>query len=118
MPREVLDRLLEATTMEGPRGDDALEFLQAVYRDVGQPLGVRIRCAVEALPFEKPKLASVTNIHLEGSFAQLLDRAIERSNRAMKLIEHVAQPVPSNTKPSQISSDVMRKPFPQMRRRV
>jgi hypothetical protein len=34
----------------------ALALLQAVYRDPDVPLNVRIKCAVEALPYETPKL--------------------------------------------------------------
>ena len=44
---------------EAPAGETALGFLQAVYRDTAQPLHTRIRCAVEALPYENPKLSAV-----------------------------------------------------------
>jgi hypothetical protein len=45
----------------------------------------RLRAAVEAMPVESPKLA-VTAILSEDNFASL-DRAIERSGAAPKLIE-------------------------------
>jgi hypothetical protein len=53
---------------------------------------MRVRCAVEALPYENPKLSAIASTILDGaSFAALLERAIERSREA-KLVE--AEPVP------------------------
>jgi hypothetical protein len=64
----------------------SLELLQLVYRNPAVPLSVRMRAAVEALPFEHPKL-SATAILESGDFALRLDKAIERSNAA-RVIEH------------------------------
>src|SRR5262249_57483550 len=44
---------------EGPEGETSLQLLQTVYRDRKQPLNVRVRCAVEALVHEYPKLSAV-----------------------------------------------------------
>jgi hypothetical protein len=67
--------------------DNSLEFLQSIYRDIAQPLAVRMRAAIEALPFEAPKLTAIATAELNGNtFAELLDRAIERSQRP-KLID-------------------------------
>ena len=41
----------------------SVAFLQAVYRDTDVPLGVRIKCAVECLPFESPKLSATAVLH-------------------------------------------------------
>ena len=41
------------------------EFLQSVHRDDSQPLGVRMRCAVEALQYERPKLTAVGSAVLD-----------------------------------------------------
>ena len=40
----------------------SLDLLQAVYRDVGQPLHRRLMAARAALPFEHPKLAVAVNV--------------------------------------------------------
>jgi hypothetical protein len=69
---------------EPPAGATALELLQTVYRDPSQPLPVRIRCAVECLPFENPKLSAIGVSQLTGrDFAAALDRAISRSRPAL-----------------------------------
>jgi hypothetical protein len=44
------------------------------------------RMLIELLPFLMPKLSAVSHVTDAGSFAQQLDRAINRSNKA-KLIE-------------------------------
>jgi|SRR5215469_17901599 len=85
---------------------NSLEFLQSVYRDDQQPLSTRIRCAVEALAFERPKVAAIA--HMDGSFAELLDKAIEQRTRRTPLIE--AKPV------EQLPASVMKKPMSKLRR--
>jgi hypothetical protein len=77
-------------------GEGSLALLQKVYRSPRQALSTRIRCAVEALPFEAPKLSAVATTTMNGQdFASLLERAIERSSRAreVKLIEGTCEPV-------------------------
>ena len=61
----------------------ALECLQEVYRDPMVPLPVRLRAAVEAAPYEHPKLTAVALGKFTGEdFASRLERAVEASNRA------------------------------------
>lgn len=68
-------------------GKRALELLQEIYQNEMAPLQVRMRAAIECLPFEAPKVSSVALAHLRAEeFAARLDRASEASNRA-KLIE-------------------------------
>jgi hypothetical protein len=71
-----------------PIGRNALELLPAVYRDLRLPLPIRLRAAIEALPFEAPKLSAVAVGYLDDNdFSSRLDRAIERSGVEPKLIE-------------------------------
>jgi hypothetical protein len=70
-----------------PRHLRALELLQMTYRGELQPTSVQLRAAIEALPYEMPKLAAVAVGHLTGEdFCNRLERAINRSNK-VRLIE-------------------------------
>jgi hypothetical protein len=79
---------------DGPEGETSLQLLQAIYRNRKQPLNVRVRCAIEALAHEYPKVSAVQVSHMNGQdFAAALDRAIERSRGPLALnapavIEH------------------------------
>jgi hypothetical protein len=66
----------------------SLAFLQSIYRNPGVPLSVRMRAAIEALPFETPKLSATAIIPGGEHFAARLERAIERSRQGLRLIEH------------------------------
>ena len=75
----------------------ALEFLQAVYRNVGVPLPVRMKAASIAVEYETPRLAA-TAILDGADMAARLDKAIERSRQVpMKLIEHSSAPTPRSS---------------------
>jgi len=64
-----------------------LQFLQAVYLNESLPLNLRLRAAIEAAPYEHPRMSAVAVGYLtNNTFAERLDRAIEASNRA-KVIE-------------------------------
>ena len=69
-----------------PKGIRALGLLQMVYRGEITLSQQQIRAAIEALPFESRKLTAIGVGHYEG-IAELLDKAIERSQRPLKLIE-------------------------------
>jgi hypothetical protein len=65
----------------------SLDFLEAVYLNEQLPLSVRMRAAIELLPYQQPKLSAVAVGHLTGEdFYSRLEAAIERSDRA-RLIE-------------------------------
>jgi hypothetical protein len=70
-----------------PKDIRALELLQMVYRGDAKATPQQMRAAIEALPFENPKLSAVGVGYLDNNtFAERLDRAIDASNRA-KVIE-------------------------------
>jgi hypothetical protein len=68
--------------------ENALEYLQSIYRNPSEPDGRRMRAAVAALPFERPKLTAMAVSSMSGNdFAAMLERAIARSQAPLKQIE-------------------------------
>jgi hypothetical protein len=66
---------------------------------------------VEALQYERPKLTAVATADLNGnSFAELLDKAIERSQR--KMIDVTPKPVQPHP------ASELKGPFARPRRRI
>jgi hypothetical protein len=55
---------------------DAHALLMTVYKDLNQPIGLRIEAAKAALPYEKPRLASVEN-KIVDEFDSMSDEQIE-----------------------------------------
>jgi hypothetical protein len=96
---------------EVPKGIGALALLQMAYRKEVELSAQQMRAAIEALPFEAPKLTAVA--HFEGSFAEALEQAIERrGNRPPPSLLIEAKPV------EPLPAEGMKKPFPRLRRRV
>jgi hypothetical protein len=86
----------------------ALPLLQMAYRGQVQLTPQQMRAAIEALPFEVPKLsASAITTMDEKSFAAAVERAIERSRSPVPLLNAKVEPLP----PSEL-----KKPFPKYRR--
>ena len=75
---------------------DPLTFLKAVYMNAELPLSVRMRAAIEVLPFTHPKLA-VTAVVSEQDFATVLDRRVKRIEE-MKVNANEATPVSDGEK--------------------
>jgi hypothetical protein len=75
---------------EAPDAETALALLQAVYRDKQAPQAVRIRCASEALPYEKRLSAMVVTSMNGNDFAKALEGAIQRSGKAPLMIDATA----------------------------
>jgi hypothetical protein len=77
-------------------------LLQAIYKDKKQPLNVRVRCAIEALQYEVPRLSATAIATLDGkSFAEALERCIERSKGPLLL----------NGRVEELPASELKKPF-------
>src|SRR6516225_6135804 len=89
----VLDRIQQEEPTP-PEGIMALPLLQLAYRGKVKLTPQQARCAIEALPYENPKLSATAIATMDGkSFAEALDRAIARSKAPLALnapavIEH------------------------------
>jgi hypothetical protein len=93
--RAVSNAVDEQEVIELAPGETSLDFLQAIYRSVKQPMSRRLRAAIEALPHEHPRLGAIATTSMNGQdFASLLERAIERSSkeRELKQIEATSDP--------------------------
>ena len=90
---EIVARLNTEVNAALNPGETSLSFLQRVYRSVKQPMSRRLRAAIEALPHEHPRLGAIATASMNGQdFASMLERAIERSGKAPKLIELKSDP--------------------------
>jgi hypothetical protein len=101
---EVLNRIeQQKVEPELPDNIGALPLLQMAYRGKVKLSPQQARCAIEALPYETPKLSATA--HLNVNFAEQLEkelRAIERSK----------QPVPMLNSPvEELPATVANKPF-------
>jgi len=75
---------------------DALTFLRSIYSDPSEAKSVRMRAAIEALPFETPKLAVTASLNGEA-FADQMDKAFRRSAKVIEA-EPIALPEPMRPK--------------------
>ncbi len=83
----------EVEEIELPADASSLDFLQAVYRNGQQPMQRRMRAAIEALPFERPKLAVVQNVY---SFAAQMKEVARASGKSNVLDAPKALPQPAD----------------------
>ena len=91
-----------AEVIELAPGEISLDLLRRVYRSTQQPLSLRMRAAIEALPFEVPKLSATAIATMDGqSFAEALERAIARS-KSPPLLNGTVEELPASE---------LRKPF-------
>jgi hypothetical protein len=95
---EIAEELIELAP-----GEISLDLLRRVYRSTQQPMSLRMRAAIEALPFEVPKLSATAIATMDGkSFAEALERCIERSKGPPRLNGPVEQlPASELKKPMQ-----------------
>jgi len=94
-----------------PKDIGAHELLQMVYRGEIAVTQQQMQAARESIAYEKPKLTAVA--HIEGSFAEALEREIEK---------RVGRPPPSlliEAKPVEpLPASELKAPLPRMKRRV
>lgn len=91
------------------KNPDPLTFLQAVYMNVELPLTVRMRAAIEILPYTHPRLA-VTAVVNEGSFAELLDRRLARMEQLTEVRQIEASPTKTTINNAKVSEVIEAKP--------
>jgi hypothetical protein len=90
-----------------------LDFLEAVYCNPNLPLATRLRAAIEAAPYKHPKLSATAIATMDGkSFAEALERAIERSKSPPPLLN-----APTIEHEELLSTSEMEKPFSRNYRR-
>jgi hypothetical protein len=82
----------EINEREAPDGETALWLLQAVYKNKQVPLPTRMRAATIAIAYETPKLAVTGYVTDNATFAEALDKAIQRSREGRVTLELRAEP--------------------------
>jgi hypothetical protein len=89
-----------------------LPLLQMAYRGQVQLTPQQMRAAIEALPFEVPKLSATAITSMdEKSFAAQLERCIERSRSPVPMLNG-----PTIDHEELVTADEMKKPFQNYRR--
>ena len=92
-----------------------LELADSVVRGKKQLSPPQMRLLIELLPYHAPRLTAVATAELSGnSFAELLDRAIDRSERSKRPAPMIdLKPVPTE---QQLPAEVLKKPMSKLRR--
>jgi hypothetical protein len=100
-------------------GRSSLAFLQAVYRCPDQPLHVRMKAAIAALPYEHPKLAVTAVLDGSEDLGARLNRAIQRSAKVIELgaaqapiVDLATSNVAEHSEASAVSASAVRRPMP------
>jgi len=93
--------LKELMQIDLPKLDEeqvnSIDYLRRIYRDPNQPIPLRMRAAIESLPYENAKITAVAIGRLTGQdFYSRLERAVNASEkakvvRAVEIIETEAQ---------------------------
>jgi hypothetical protein len=84
----------EARAQTIGEAESAYDLLRSVYSNPVLPRGMRMRAAIEALPFEKPKLV-VTAVVNGGNFGEAMERALKRSGKGDRTSAAEDQRTPS-----------------------
>ncbi|MFY9839153.1 MAG: hypothetical protein WAK55_22285 [Xanthobacteraceae bacterium] len=95
---EVLNRIeLQRVEPDLPEGIMALPLLQMAYRGKVQLTLQQMRAAIESLPYETPKLSATAIATMDGlTFAEALERCIERSKAPPPLLNGPVEPLPAS----------------------
>jgi hypothetical protein len=94
-------------TQQEPLNITAHEYLRSLYQDRNQLPSLRLRAAIKAIEVETPKVTATAIGHFDGkTFAEALERAIERSKQPVPLLNGPVQPLPP---------EELKKPFPSYR---
>jgi hypothetical protein len=73
-----------------------VDFLEAVYLNPNLPLATRLRAAIEAAPSRHAKLSAHAVGHYDGkSFAEQVEKAIERSRSPVPQLNGPVDPIPA-----------------------
>jgi hypothetical protein len=93
-----------------PDNVTALPLLQMAYRGKVQLTPQQMRAAIESLPYETPKLSASAIAMIDGkTFAEQLDRCIERSRSPLQLN--------GNQHEELVPASELKRPFPRNYRR-
>lgn len=60
---------------------NALDILQAIYRNPRFPPAMRMRAAIAALPFEAPRLAAIAVTNAESDLGEKLEQALTNAKQ-------------------------------------
>jgi len=91
------ERKLGMQLMVLPTGTSAKQALEMVYRGEIVLSPQQMRAAIECLQFEVPKVSAIAVTHMDGSdFASALERAIERSQRPVPLLNGPVEELPAS----------------------
>ena len=107
---EVLNRIEQQKNEQQlilPVGTTAKEALRMVYRGEIVLSPQQMRAAIESLPYETPKLSATAIATMDGkTFAEALDRCIERSTKGPPLLNGPSPELPA---------EELKRPFPTYR---
>ena len=93
----ILDQEIERVEERERLDITAHGYLKSLYQDPNQPPSLRLRAAIKAIEVETPKVSATANIHFDGqTFAEALERCIERSKSPVPLLNGPVEELPAS----------------------
>jgi hypothetical protein len=90
-------RIMEEPEPVLPEGTTAKQALEMVYRGLIELTPQQMRAAIELLPYENPKLSATAIATMDGAtFAEALERCIERSKSPVPLLNGPVEELPAS----------------------